>query len=97
MDDDDKHKLQQAKASKTWRALRIASKDRLSLFDKIDDGKQLQALFEPEGSDEVGKDERATTETAESRVDGSVAEAASQAHVQEEQRAEQQGSQVAAR
>ncbi|KAH7046035.1 THO complex, subunit THOC1 [Macrophomina phaseolina] len=97
MTDEDKHKLQQAKASKTWRALRIASKDRLSLFDKIDDGKQLQALFEPEGSDEAGKDERATTETAESRVDGSVAEAASQAQAQEEQRAEQQGTQVAAR
>ncbi|KAL1632858.1 hypothetical protein SLS56_003348 [Neofusicoccum ribis] len=97
MTDEDKHNLQEAKASKTWRALRIASKDRLSLFDKIDDGKQLEALFEPEGGDDAGKDERATTEAAESRVDGSVAEAASQAHVQEEQRAEQQGSQVTAR
>ncbi|KKY17276.1 putative nuclear matrix protein [Diplodia seriata] len=97
MADEDKHRLQEAKASKTWRALRVASKDRLSLFDKIDDGKQLQALFEPEGGDDAGKDERAATETAESKVDGSVAEAASQVQMQEEERAEQQGSQVTAR
>ncbi|KAK0662882.1 THO complex subunit 1 [Lasiodiplodia hormozganensis] len=97
MTDEDKHRLQEAKASKTWRALRIASKDRLSLFDKIDDGRQLQALFEPEGGDDAGKDERTATETAEGKVDGSVAEAASQVQMQEEQRAEQQGSQVTTR
>lgn len=35
-----------ARASKLWRTLRVASKSRLSLFDKIDDGHDLQALFD---------------------------------------------------
>ncbi|KAL8871270.1 MAG: hypothetical protein Q9174_002863 [Haloplaca sp. 1 TL-2023] len=36
-----------AKASKTWRALRIASKSRLNAFDKIEDGNNLGPLFDP--------------------------------------------------
>ena len=36
-----------AKASKTWRALRLASKSRLNLFDKIEDGNNLGPLFDP--------------------------------------------------
>jgi THO complex subunit 1 len=39
------------KTSKTWRALRLASKTRLSLFDKVDDGRNLQCLVQPD-SDE---------------------------------------------
>ena len=35
-----------AKASKLWRTLRIASRTKLSRFDKIDDGKNIKALFE---------------------------------------------------
>ena len=34
-----------ARASKMWRTLRIASKSKLNVFDKIDDGNNLQALF----------------------------------------------------
>ncbi|KAL8962039.1 MAG: hypothetical protein Q9193_001496 [Seirophora villosa] len=36
-----------AKASKMWRALRLASKNRMNMFDKIEDGKDLGALFDP--------------------------------------------------
>ena len=35
-----------ARASKLWRTLRIASKNKFGLFDKIDDGNNLEALFE---------------------------------------------------
>lgn len=34
-----------ARASKLWRMLRICYKDKFSVFDKIDDGNDLQALF----------------------------------------------------
>ncbi|KAJ5632288.1 hypothetical protein N7490_008627 [Penicillium lividum] len=43
---DDKNAAIQAKASKTWRILRLAAKTKLSAFDKIDDGNNLNALFE---------------------------------------------------
>lgn len=36
-----------ARASKLWRTLRVASKSRLNMLDKIDDGQDLQALFDP--------------------------------------------------
>lgn len=34
------------RASKLWRTLRVASKSRLNLFDKIDDSHDLKALFD---------------------------------------------------
>jgi THO complex subunit 1 len=46
MTDEEKNVLINLKASKTWRILRIASKTRLNLFDKADDGKNLKVLFE---------------------------------------------------
>ncbi|TKA66935.1 hypothetical protein B0A49_07104 [Cryomyces minteri] len=52
MTDEDKQTLQDAKASKIWRALRIAAKSKLSRFDQVDDGNNLQRLFEP---DSVGE------------------------------------------
>ncbi|KZF22775.1 hypothetical protein L228DRAFT_268158 [Xylona heveae TC161] len=45
MTDEDKQLSLNAKASKTWRALRLASRGRLNLFDKIEDGNKLQILF----------------------------------------------------
>ncbi|KAH6604012.1 nuclear matrix [Trichoderma cornu-damae] len=41
------------KASKSWRALRIASRFKLASFDKIDDPKKISLIFE----DDVGGDE----------------------------------------
>jgi THO complex subunit 1 len=46
MTDNDKNMSINAKSSKTWRTLRIASKSKLNLFDKVDDGKNLKVLFE---------------------------------------------------
>jgi THO complex subunit 1 len=51
---EDKESAIRAKASKTWRILRLSAKGKLAAFDKIDDGKNLKALFEapqpPEGT-----------------------------------------------
>jgi THO complex subunit 1 len=44
--DEERKKLQDAKASKTWRALRLASKSKLSQFDKVDDGRTLRCFVE---------------------------------------------------
>ena len=51
---EDKQLATNARASKLWRMLRICSKNKLGAFDKIDDGNNLEALFEvrdegPEG------------------------------------------------
>ena len=49
-----------ARASKLWRTLRIASKSKLNVFDRIDDGNNLKPLFEPEmenHNDKVGPNE----------------------------------------
>ncbi|KAF0323231.1 nuclear matrix protein [Colletotrichum asianum] len=44
----------ESKASKSWRALRIASKTRLTLFDNIDDPDKIDAIFEePVDADEA--------------------------------------------
>ena len=55
--DEEKQLAIDAKASKLWRTLRIASKSKLNLFDKIDDGNKLDALFEPEGDENKEKAE----------------------------------------
>ncbi|KAL8789236.1 MAG: hypothetical protein Q9195_006945 [Heterodermia aff. obscurata] len=49
--DEEKQLLRDARASKIWRTLRIASKNKFKLFDKIEDGSDLGVLFEP-GVDE---------------------------------------------
>ena len=49
--DEERRLAADARASKLWRTLRIASKTRLNRFDKIDDGNNLKALFEPDAED----------------------------------------------
>ncbi|KAH8674019.1 guanylate kinase [Xylariales sp. PMI_506] len=44
--DKEKAQILEAKASKTWRALRIASRSRLAAFDRIDDWQNVQPIFE---------------------------------------------------
>ncbi|KAL8917749.1 MAG: hypothetical protein Q9208_007801 [Pyrenodesmia sp. 3 TL-2023] len=58
--EEEKEEVATRKASKMWRALRLASKNRLKLFDKIEDGKDLGPLFDPppEPSAEKLKGER---------------------------------------
>ncbi|EAW13358.1 THO complex subunit THO1/HPR1 [Aspergillus clavatus NRRL 1] len=43
---EDREMAMRAKASKTWRILRLSAKGKLAAFDKIDDGKNLKVLFE---------------------------------------------------
>ncbi|KAL2878622.1 hypothetical protein SGCOL_006092 [Colletotrichum sp. CLE4] len=45
-DNQTKAAIVESKASKSWRALRIAGKSRLALFDKIDDPEKIDAIFE---------------------------------------------------
>lgn len=44
-DEETKERFRSAKASKTWRALRIASRTKLSLFDKVDDTSDIRKIF----------------------------------------------------
>ena len=44
--EEDKQLARSARASKMWRTLRIAARNKLNLFDRIDDGNNLRALFE---------------------------------------------------
>ncbi|KAJ5696472.1 hypothetical protein N7536_006884 [Penicillium majusculum] len=46
MTDEDKAIAESAKASKSWRILRLAAKGKLAAFDKIGEGNNLQVLFE---------------------------------------------------
>jgi THO complex subunit 1 len=43
---DDKEAALSAKSSKTWRILRLTAKTKMAVFDKIDDGNNLNILFE---------------------------------------------------
>lgn len=56
-DDKEKEDLQLVIASKTWKCLRVASRSKLRLFDKIDDGKNLQALLSLAAPVETRKEE----------------------------------------
>jgi len=74
MTEDEKRSLQEAMAGKAWRTLRIAARNKLSMFDQLEDGKKLQNLFEqPSGGDT--RDEAAAG-MQDSGVGASVAEKA---------------------
>ena len=63
--DEEKDSATNARASKLWRTLRIACKSKLNLFDRIDDGNNLQALFQPEGEENMNKGDGSGTEQVE--------------------------------
>ncbi|THY24031.1 nuclear matrix protein [Aureobasidium pullulans] len=52
MTDDEMYSLEAAKQSKTWRALRAASRTSLALLDKVDPSTRLPALFKQEENQE---------------------------------------------
>ncbi|KFY24859.1 hypothetical protein V493_04986 [Pseudogymnoascus sp. VKM F-4281 (FW-2241)] len=67
--DDTKEAAIYGKASKTWRALRIASKTKLAAFDKIDDAEKIDYIFQdkpPVADTEVDKE----TESQSDNMDG---------------------------
>ena len=54
-DGEKKEELQEVRASKLWRALRVAAKVRLTAFDAVDDGTNVGALFRPPEDPKKGK------------------------------------------
>ena len=57
--DDSKASAIEGKASKTWKALRIASRSRLVVFDKIDDDDKIDIIFEDKAAQETEAEEDA--------------------------------------
>lgn len=57
-DDEEKELVSNARASKLWRMLRLASNSKIKLFDKIDDGKNIDALFPLEGETNGTREEK---------------------------------------
>lgn len=53
MTDDEKQSLEILMASKSWRAMRIASRTTLGKLDKVENGKRLQDVFESEVASDV--------------------------------------------
>ncbi|KAI9683088.1 MAG: hypothetical protein M1829_005879 [Trizodia sp. TS-e1964] len=51
--DEDKQLSLNSKASKSWRALRITAKSKLHIFDRVDDGQNIQVIFEREKVSEM--------------------------------------------
>jgi THO complex subunit 1 len=51
--DETKASAIEGKASKTWRALRLASKSKLASFDKIDDDDRIDIIFEEKAAQET--------------------------------------------
>lgn len=76
--EEDKQLSSNARASKLWRILRVASKSRLNVFDKMDDGNNLQALFEPAEETENVRDEN-TKDTPGAGLDVPLASSLDQA------------------
>jgi THO complex subunit 1 len=51
VDGEEKQSLEEVKAGKIWRALRITSKTRLNQFEKLEDSGNLKALLEEQNGD----------------------------------------------
>lgn len=76
-DNEEKQRLRDARASKVWRTLRIASKSKFKLFHKIDDGNDLDVLFQPRSDEHQGSAEGGGIDTSEEdRAASDVAHAA---------------------
>ncbi|EEH03323.1 nuclear matrix protein [Histoplasma capsulatum G186AR] len=72
---EEKDEAIKAKASKTWRTLRLSSRCKLALFDKIEDGNNLKVLFElpasPEDTPTAANKQKATVENGVNGQEGS--------------------------
>ncbi|KAI0866874.1 THO complex subunit 1 transcription elongation factor-domain-containing protein [Xylaria cubensis] len=53
----EKTQLLESKASKTWRALRIARRSKLATFDKIEDWRNVSAIFQELDAEETEQEE----------------------------------------
>jgi THO complex subunit 1 len=60
--DGERQELENAKMSKTWRALRLMSKTKLKVFDKVDDGQNLDCFLQSQqGTEDNGPEAQAMT------------------------------------
>ncbi|KAF2115991.1 nuclear matrix protein [Lophiotrema nucula] len=59
--EEERRTLEERKASNTWRGLRLAAKDRLSSFDRLEYGKGLGRLFQPATTIEAASEDNAPT------------------------------------
>lgn len=67
-DDEEKELVSNSRASKLWRMLRLASNSKIKLFDKIEDGKNIDALF-PLGGETNGTREEKREDIEEEEED----------------------------
>ncbi len=63
----EKIQLLESKASKTWRALRIARRSRLATFDKIEDWRNVDAIFQEPDAEEMQEEGAAEGQRPENR------------------------------
>ena len=70
-DAEEKKALEDQKMSKTWRALRLLSKTKLNLFDKVDDGKNLECFIRSntEPREDVGEGDATKAEDDDGGVE----------------------------
>lgn len=72
--DEEKQSLEAAKSSKTWRALRAASRFSLGLLDKVGPESSLQdVLKKEESTKDQSSDGEETAATAEGKVEEQIA------------------------
>lgn len=63
--------ITRSKTSKSWRALRLSMKSRLSAFERVDDGKNMHLLFEspPKPTREAGSEKEGQGEEPKTPVE----------------------------
>jgi THO complex subunit 1 len=82
--DEEKSTLQDAKASKTWTALRLASMTSIKVLDKYQDGGNIENFFQPDAIEEASLEEAATASTHSPEVQGHHSVAEEDVHVMQE-------------
>lgn len=63
--EEEKKQLEDQKMSKTWRALRLMSKTKLDLFDKVNDGNNLECFVKTSEEESVEGEASATARAEE--------------------------------
>jgi len=66
--EDEKKVVTEAKSSKIWRTLRIASRTKFKDFDKVDDGNKLDVLFKSPDDQQGDEDKEETEEAGQDRA-----------------------------
>ncbi|KAI5304163.1 hypothetical protein KEM55_000189 [Ascosphaera atra] len=73
---EEKEEAMKARSSKVWRTLRLSARNRLSCFERIDDGKNLSVLTQDDASSEIPSQSQKTeanSETTQTQEDSKPA------------------------